>query len=416
LVLGSSAFAAKKTDKEFKAKFFGEGGQTYPNTPDQSDYQTAEPEYQKPPAQKPSTLPAAQAPVPVMTQPVAVPAHSADVVVARPEAESAAAPAYRPVWPGATRPGHAASAHGQPSSQAAGAEPLKDAPAPARYSLWSGLNAPMMLPASKVGQVTADQAKSIGRLDYESHILGAKSEAGMPMEKGPGGPALADAVPESGEGLFVTLDVDVTATPGEYRDAVAEISQRSGLRIDERFPPAFDDAAKTRVSLRGWVAPSQLGEVFGPNVQRLRVERSPARSVPDLPVTELLVGIRIPQGASPSATLATALERLSQGPGFKLKRVIGYQPIPGTSQMVLVVAGKVPVQRIAQVLGDPLVVKVVPSPEPVVSAPNRPQALWGRLSKRFFSYAASKEPRLLAGTVLLTLLLAGTLFLRARKR
>jgi hypothetical protein len=72
------------------------------------------------------------------------------------------------------------------------------------------------------------------------------------------------------------------------------------------------------------------------------------------------------------------------------------------------------VQKIARVLSDPLVVKVVPSPE-AASAPAGALSPQSKLSKRFFAYAASKEPRLLAGTVFLTLLLAGTLLLRSRK-
>ncbi|MBI5242633.1 MAG: hypothetical protein HY922_02985 [Elusimicrobia bacterium] len=406
-----------KPNTKVKAMFYGEGGQTYPNTPDETDFQNSSPVPQKPSVLPPANTPAA-VPGPAQPQNGAV-----EAVVVQPPAVN---PGIRRVWPGARRPSPRAPA-GEPSAARSdpGPDGLKDAPNAMRYSLWAGLNAPMMLPASKVGQITADQAKAMGRTDYETHILGAEAESGRLVEdaaaKGTiSGPALAGGMVEPAEvapeGLFVTLDLDISATPGEYRDAAADISGRSGLKLDDRFPPVFGDSIKTRVSLRGWVAPSQLGRIFGPNVQRLRVERSQRiLSAPDLPRTELLVGVRIPQGVSPSAALASALERLSRQSDFRIKRVIGYQAIPGTSQMVIVVAGRVPVSNISRVLGDPHVVKIVPSPDSTPANPGK-EAVRPFLSRSFFAYAASKEPRLLLGTLLLTFVLAGSLVSRSRKR
>jgi hypothetical protein len=160
-----------------------------------------------------------------------------------------------------------------------------------------------------------------------------------------------------------------------------------------------------------------MGQVFGSNVLRLKVEHSPGiQSLSDAPLTELLAGVRIPQGASPSAALAAALERLSKRAAFRIRKVIGYQAIPGTSQMVIVITGRVPVSNISRVLGDPDIVKVVPSPDAASANPDKAAVQAGLLSKRFFAYAASKEPRLLGWTLLLTFALAGTLVARSRKR
>jgi len=394
--------------------FYGEGGQTYPNAPDQTDYQNSG---------DPAHDPAPPAPV----QAGAVLAPEKPAVAVRPR-NPAASPVHH-VWPGARRAGVQEAVGGTLPQALGGADKAppesdaasgRDEPDARRYSLWSGLNAPMMLPASQVDQVSADQAKSMGRADYESHILGLGAESGGVLEKtlpGDSAGARGEAGPrEAPQGLFVTLDIDISATPGEYRDAVADVSARSGLRLDDRFPPAFADSAKARVAVRGWVLPSELGQVFGPNIMRLKVEHAPRiQSLPDAPLTELLVGIRIPPGSPPGASLSAALERLSAQAAFRVKRIIGYQTIPGTSQMVLVVAGKVPVSSIPRVLGDRDIVKVVPSPDAGPAAAERPASRREFVSRRFFSYAASREPRLLLGTLLLTFALAGTLFARSRK-
>ncbi|MFA6030666.1 MAG: hypothetical protein WC969_12485 [Elusimicrobiota bacterium] len=428
LLQSASAVSAadKKESPAFNAKFFGEGGQTPPNTPDQTDYQNTSSMGSPSAGPGPTALPSVDAAAPAVRPP-------AQAAAAQARGAAADAPAYGVVmpaqgrsetrpWPGrkrsaetpAAEPAAAASADGSVSAAPADGETLRDAPNAMRYSLWNGLSAPMLLPAARAAQVTPDQAKNLGRMDYESHILGAGAAAGAGTVDGPSVGSFEPRASEpASEGLFVSVDLDVSAHPGDYRDAVAEIGVRSGLRLDGRFPPAFVDAAKTKVTVRGWVPAERLGEVFGPDVQRLRVERSPfVRTLPDAPTTDLLVGIRIPPGISPSAALPPVIERLSRYAGFRLRRVIGYQAIPGTSQMVAVVSARVPVPDIVRVLKDPAVIKIVPSPDaaPVVEEAPAP------LMRGFIDYAASRRPLFLIGTLVLTVLVFGTLFLHRRSR
>ena len=132
--------------------------------------------------------------------------------------------------------------------------------------------------------------------------------------------------------------------------------------------------------------------------------------------TELLVGLSIPTGSSPSAVLSAAASRLALRSGFEVRKVIGYQTIPGTSRMVIIVSGQVPVSNIAKVMGDPSVVKVVPSPDSVPAQAAAPLAAAPakRSSGSFLAHAASKNPVLFLLAVLLTLSLAGTAFARSR--
>jgi hypothetical protein len=278
---------------------------------------------------------------------------------------------------------------------------------PMRYSLWAGLSAPLLMPGSKVGDVPLEQAKMNGRADYESHILGEDAKA---VGSGVSGPDLVGGLrPEAdaSQGLFISLEMELSGT---LRDAVASLTQRSGFRQDEKSDPSFSDEAKTRVMLRGWVPPNRLGDVLGPGVHRLQVHRS-SKPESEGALTELLVGLSIPTGASPSAVLSVAASRLALRSGFEIRKVIGYQTIPGTSKMVIIVSGKVPVSNISKVMGDPSVVKVVPSPDsasaPAAASPKRS-------SGSFLSHAASKNPVLLLLAVLLTLSLAGTAFARSR--
>lgn len=420
---------AKKSG--FGALFLGEGGQTYAPSCDQTDFQT-EQGFQhgagKAPAEnagperdggKRETSPGAAASA---VRPSG-PSTPSSAVRATPAWGTGAVRA----WPGPRRPAQegetpapavtpkeesAAWAPASPlpeGSIPAADEPMRDAMAavdPMRYSLWAGLSAPLLMPGSKAGDIPLEQAKVNGRADYESHILGEDAKTIGP---GVSGPDLAGLRLEAdpSEGLFVSLELELSGT---LRDAVASLTERSGFRPDEKFTPAFSDEAKTRVMLRGWVPPHRLGEVLGPGVHRMQVHRS-SRPDSEGARTELLVGLSIPTGASPSAVLSAAASRLALRSGFEVRKVIGYQTIPGTSRMVIIVSGQVPVSNIAKVMGDPSVVKVVPSPD---SVPAQAAAPAQRRSGSFLSHAASKNPVLFLLALLLTLSLAGTAFARSR--
>lgn len=411
----------------FGALFLGEGGQTYAPSCDQNDFQTEQGFQQgkeNAPAEDSGREQERAGQGSSAAAPVVRPAGPSSAVRAAPAWGTGAARA----WPGPRRPGQgegsapavtpkegpavSAPQSSPDGSVPMGDEPLRDAPAavdPMRYSLWAGLNAPLLLPGSKVGDVPLEQAKISGRADYASHILGEEAKALGPSVSGPdlvGGAAPAGA--ESSEGLFVSLEIDLSGT---LRDAVSSLTQRSGFRPDEKFTPSYSDEAKTRVMLRGWVPPHRLGEVLGPEVHRLQVHRS-SKPESEGARTELLVGLSIPTGASPSAVLTAATARLSLRSGFEVRKVIGYQTIPGTSRMVIILSGQVPVSNISKVMGDPSVVKVVPSPDSAVAAPAPAQSR--KASERFLAYAASHNPVLLLLAVLLTLSLAGTAFARSR--
>ena len=270
---------------------------------------------------------------------------------------------------------------------------LRDAPSGAmRYALWSGPAAPTLLQGGRVP--SADALR--------------RADRGIPAAI-----ASLDREPVSEDGLFVSVDIDISAHPGEYRDAVAEVSARSGLRLDQRYAPAFADDTRRRVTVRGWIFPSRLGDIFGAEVQRVNVERSPVmRSLPDMSTTDILVGVRVPAGESPSAVLAQVLSRLSERAAFRLRRIVGYQMIPGTSQMALILSARVPVPYLERVLRDPAVVKIVPSPD---SVPVPEEESSGPMSKRFLKYAVSQRPTLLLGTFLLTLIVAVSALLRSKK-
>jgi hypothetical protein len=288
---------------------------------------------------------------------------------------------------------------------------LRDSPNSAmRYSLWRGAGAPLMLPGAGLAPGTERPPLEYSGPPGERLGLGSEELPGYSDL-----PITDEAPGDSAEGLFVALDLDLSGSSGDFQEAVAEVAGRSGLRVDDRFPPCFSGEGRSRVTVRGWVDASRLGDVFGPGVEGVRVDRSaPARANPEGPWTEIIVGLRIPKGRSPSAALSESLRRLHGRSRLRLKRVVGYQTIPGTSRIVLVILGRVPVRGISRVLEDPGVVKILPSPDlEFEPAPEPPgvQALAGK----FLSHAASRQPLLMLGTLIATALLAGTAFARSRK-
>jgi hypothetical protein len=257
-------------------------------------------------------------------------------------------------------------------------EDLRDAPAAAKhYSLWANLSTPLLLPSMKVQNGSLDQIKAMSRNDYDSHILGTKSGSGeevsLPGENGAAAePAARDAAPVAAEskGLPVTLELTREEDEDDLRDALSGLSSQTGFKLDRRFVPSYVGAGKKKVSVRGWIPAERLGEVMSSeNVARVQVERiralSPGNEKDE--GTEILVGIRIPPESSPTHALREAATRLAENAGFRLEKAVGYQQIPGTSKMVLIASGRVPIRNMAKVLGDPSVVKVVPAPTPAAS-------------------------------------------------
>lgn len=334
---------------------------------------------------------------------------------------------------------------GAPESVAAEAEKeeLRDALAaprnPRMFSLWAGLSTPLLLPSAKVQKVSPASAKTLGRTDYESHILGRRSSAKGGRTTGPvdgvsgagslrpaaasigdiggtpdrgktlwSGPARGGDPGADGRGMFVSVEVDVSDTPGVFRDALAEVTRETGLRMDDRFPPVFMNPGKTAVLVRGWLKAERISDALAsPRVARLESPRSSGRpKLRTQAVSDLLLGLRIPPQSSPSAALKAALDRLSADTGFTHKETIGYQRVPGTSEMVLIVAGRVPVAKMSRLMADPAVVKIVPSPRE--EAASRPVKKRPPLTiRRFVSFVVNRHPGLLIVSLALLTFLIG---------
>lgn len=347
---------AKKTPDKgtFGALFFGEGGgQTPPMTPDQSDYcesasrQTGEQAGPPPEEAQEEPLPDYVDKVPASTR-----RFKADDVRNIPRR-----------WPGPRRRLKHSRTKRPPNSILDDHEELRDAPAAAsRYSLWANLSTPLLLPASKTGDVSLDDAKVLGREDYDAHILskGKGSDSSVVPVINP-----SMALPPRGglSAVPVTIELDIRETPGEYRDAVAALSRDTGFKMDARFEPRFLGTGQGKVSMRGWLELDKLREVMSrEEVLLVEAERVGLSSMRRGGLTDILVGVRIPMQSSPTEALKVTVGRLAENAGFQLIRTIGYQRIPGTSKMVLIVLGRVPVRRLSRVMADPSVVKVAPAP------------------------------------------------------
>ncbi|MBI5631028.1 MAG: hypothetical protein HY921_09105 [Elusimicrobia bacterium] len=289
--------------------------------------------------------------------------------------------------------------HGGPAGHAASPSipflPAQGAPDRQRYSLWEGLSSPLELPPGRAKGVSSDQASALVRQDYETHILQSRD--------GPTGavsPEGALAGPAGGE-IFVALELSGSEAEPGYRDAVAGLSRLAQFREDSRFR-ARAAAGPGRVSLWGWMPAHKLGEALKvPSVARVEVQRpSPDPRSGEGLRAELVIGIRISDPASIEGTFSRVMAELGSYAGFRWKKTVGYQKVPGSSDLALVVIGEVPMRQIRRVLAHSDVLKVMPSPAPPETSPPRfPAATRGRISS-FISYAAGRNPLL----VLLTLL------------
>ncbi len=307
-------------------------------------------------------------------------------------------------------------------------------PDPSRYSLWSGLSAPLELPGEKVNDVSADEASTLGRRDYASHILGAREVA--PAQAPVGAPAAGDARPEKTR-AFVTVELQLAPVqtlgpaaapvPGSPSapvlpanlDAALKGLTATGFESDSRFPPEFHGTQGDRVRVWGWIASEKVGGAMSaPGVSKFEIDRTPGRSSGvKAGDTELLIGIRVPTPASgPEGTAAVqkafaeAVRRLEARTGFSWRRTIGYQEAPGGG-WVVVTQGKVPLRAISQVLADRDVVKVVPSPDAGLPAAPPPSPI--RPLEDFLSFALGRAPILLGATLLMLIPSLGGMLLTA---
>jgi len=349
-----------------------------------------------------------------------------------PSSHSGAGPAVVPLPPSAAAGSPGSSAQGAflPASGHAVQELRPQAPErvsdSTRYSLWEGLSAPLDVSAEQVKDLTPDQASRLSRRDYDARILGDGSSAAgrdldLPASRGaaaipvpvPAGMGLSASSraraggPGAQSELFVAVDMNFKSGAGELRDAVADLARTTGFRPDLRFPPVATDQAQRQVSVWGWMPAQSLSQALNiPSVARLAVQN---RATPRAPLARatarMLVGLRLPRGASPGEFLTRATRELGDS-GFRWKRTIGYQWVPGSDQLALVVEAEVPVRSLGRVMAHPDVLKIAPLPAPSVAPPpfrvaESPRR--GSLWQRFLVYVLAHSPLLLLLTPLLVL-------------
>lgn len=248
------------------------------------------------------------------------------------------------------------------------------------YGLWPGAAAPLELPPSR--ETPAPDAERLADA-----------------------PASAGAA--SGDGrMFVNLEMEVKEG-GELKDAVAEASRASGFVADARFPILRSEAASRSVSVWGWLPSANLGLAARlPAVRRVTAS-SPARPSVGTAVSELLIGVRVRDGADPTTELARVRRELSAAAGVVWRRIIGYQAVPGSRDLAVIALADVPIRSLAKVLEHSAVLRVaappvdknaleperyapVPHPAPIASGP-----------VRFFQFALAESPALLIVTLVL---------------
>ncbi|MCX5795741.1 MAG: hypothetical protein NTY77_09630 [Elusimicrobia bacterium] len=314
-----------------------------------------------------------------------------------------------PIHPALTRPRPAVT---RPRTDAAGTE--SSAPADGdrrRYSLWEGLAAPMELSAQKINGVSEDQAATLGRRDYESHILGQKDAGAPPAQlRAQGavaaGPAVAGRTDILTAGkapeVFVTLNIDLKKHPdATLKDAVADLSRLAGFRQDPRFEPAAVGAGPDQISLWGWLPSNRVGAALQvPTVARLQINPAARQPAPQT-ATDMLMGVRVPPGRSLAEVVAD-LERNPATPGLRVRRTIGTQTVPGTAETVLVVEASVPISVLPRVMALRDVVKMMPAP-PAPPAPQHPKRRVAGELRGFLAFVAGQYPMLLVLTLLMLL-------------
>ncbi|MFA5139577.1 MAG: hypothetical protein WC728_10130 [Elusimicrobiota bacterium] len=397
----------KKDDSGFSMKHFGEDPNDQgPITPDQGDFQESGPHHGTQP-NKPDP-PTIVEPAPTNSSQVSGPNDAVPVgPVVRPGSEARPLPQGGMPRPVPATPAKTPSSRDKVSVEPAG---LRDAPAPQNprlYSLWAGLSTPLLLPSAKVKSLSPDSAKTLSRVDYDEHILGDRSPvAGGAILGGPKDVPGSRAPASAGDGLYVTVELDVSATPGRYAATAAGLRDNAGLRLDGAVPPVFLNQERTRVALRGWLPTERVSDALSSRgVSRLELARpfSPAMREPSVDMTEILLGLRIEPRSEPQAILQETVSRLSQRTRFEFSRTIGYQSIPGTREKVLIIAGRVPVRDVGKILADGSVVKVAPAPK--TDAPPSRKPAFGLES--FLPYAVTRHPVLFFAALVLTMLLFG---------
>ena len=215
----------------------------------------------------------------------------------------------------------------------------------------------------------------------------------------------AAAPSNSADQLFVNVEVELKEG-GQLRDAVAELASGAGFQADLRFPATHSAALPRNVSLWGWLPSGRVGAAAQlPSVRRLSSLQTP-RAEPGRAVSRMVIGLRIPAGVDAASAVAVARAELSSDAGVVWLRTIGYQAVPGSSDLAMISLADVPVRSLSRVLAHSSVLRVAPAPTdnaiPYVRRDGSlPLAAPAR--RGFLGYVAQQSPVLLVLTVLLLL-------------
>ncbi len=198
-------------------------------------------------------------------------------------------------------------------------------------------------------------------LDAQYDHNTARDSTELLRPEGPSAPprAAIEPMPSRSESdVFVAMDLDVAGNPGQYRDAVAQLSKTAGFSVDSRFSPAFKDGR--RIAVWGWLPASKIGEAMrSPWVARLEAPRGSLGGSKSKARATIKVLLRLP-AANGQRALASSLMRLSAA-GFQWQRTIGFEPQSSYRGVRrLAVIGTAPVSRMNRLMADPSVLRVEP--------------------------------------------------------
>jgi hypothetical protein len=215
--------------------------------------------------------------------------------------------------------------------------------------------------------------------------------------------------------LFVS--VDLAMPPGtQLKDAVASFSGATGFELDPRFAEATGTLASSLASLRGWLPAARLAQAIqAPGVVRVEVDHGgPRPGGADAATSSLVIGLRLPSQGDSTKAFERVLGELADTAQLHWTRTIGFQSLPGSSEVALVIVGEVPVTRIPRLLAHPAVLKISPSPPAVPAAPTEqaasvPAPQSAMMS--FLTFARRRAPLLLLFTALFLLPQVGELAL-----
>jgi hypothetical protein len=297
------------------------------------------------------------------------------------------------------------------SDSVADRAPRREAPKPKSFALWDSVAAPIEMTSAQVARTGLGDAERLARAEYERRILGRETSfSAPPAALAPRAPTRALPVGD----IFVSVDVAGTG-PDALKDAVAGLSSAAGFRLDARFPPSASAAARpsaaASASLRGWLPADRVeAAVRAPGVVRVQVDRAAPR-LEGTATTSLVVGVRIPEGAGAGESFRRTVGELETAARFQWTRTIGFEAVPNSRDVALVVVGELPLARLPRLLEHPHVMKVAPAPLDPAAAAAAPAPPRSRLS-RFLSYAREQAPLLVALTLLLLVPSVGGLLLR----